>query len=84
VEQIVDASQVTGIGLALVSCARRGVVDGRASIAEVLEALAADIAERGVEAVDERFVGDFAVPRPLEVAAALNRLRVLRVSALRR
>lgn len=84
VEQIVDASQVTGIGLALVSCARRGVLDGRASIAEVLEALAADIAERGVEAVDERFVGDFAVPRPLEVAAALNRLRVLRVSALRR
>ncbi|TDC87279.1 ATPase [Saccharopolyspora aridisoli] len=84
VEQIVDASQVTGIGLALVSCARRGALDGRASIAEVLEALAADIAERGVEAVDERFVGDFAVPRPLEVAAALNRLRVLRVSALRR
>lgn len=84
VEQIVDASQVTGIGLALVSCARRGVLDGRASIAEVLEALAGDIAERGVEAVDERFVGDFAVPRPLEVAAALNRLRVLRVSALRR
>ncbi|WP_461156182.1 ABC-ATPase domain-containing protein [Saccharopolyspora tripterygii] len=83
VEQIVDPSQVTGIGLMLVSSVRRGVLDGQRSIAEVLEALAADIAERGVEAVDEKFVGDFAVPRPLEVAAALNRLRVLQVRELR-
>ncbi|MEB3370899.1 ABC-ATPase domain-containing protein [Saccharopolyspora mangrovi] len=80
VEQIVDASQVTGIGLALVGCARRGVLDGQRSIAEVVKILAAEFAERGVEAVDERFAGDFAVPRPLEVAAALNRLRALAVS----
>ena len=83
VEQIVDPSQVTGIGLMLVSSVRRGVLDGERSVAEVLEVLAADIAERGVEAVDEKFVGDFAVPRPWEVAAALNRLRVLQVRELR-
>ncbi|RRO20505.1 ATPase [Saccharopolyspora rhizosphaerae] len=83
VEQIVDSSQVTGIGLALVGMARRGLLDGRRTLREALEVLGADIAERGVHAVDEKFVGDFAVPRPLEVAAALNRLRVLRIGDTR-
>ncbi|KAA5834240.1 ABC-ATPase domain-containing protein [Saccharopolyspora hirsuta] len=83
VEQVVDPAQVTGIGLALVSLARRGVLDGERTVAEVLEAFAADVAERGVAAVDDRYVGDFAVPRRFELAAALNRLRVLRVSGFR-
>lgn len=83
VEQVVDPAQVTGIGLALVSCARRGVLDGARTVAEVLDAFAADVAERGVLAVDERYVGDFAVPRRFELAAALNRLRVLRVAGFR-
>ncbi|MEV0051913.1 ABC-ATPase domain-containing protein [Saccharopolyspora shandongensis] len=83
VEQVVDPAQVTGIGLALVSCARRGVLDGARTVAEVLDAFATDVAERGVLAVDERYVGDFAVPRRFEVAAALNRLRVLRVAGFR-
>ncbi|MEU5846794.1 ABC-ATPase domain-containing protein [Saccharopolyspora shandongensis] len=83
VEQVVDPAQVTGIGLALVSCARRGVLDGARTVAEVLDVFAADVAERGVLAVDERYVGDFAVPRRFELAAALNRLRVLRVAGFR-
>ncbi|MEV0086376.1 ABC-ATPase domain-containing protein [Saccharopolyspora sp. NPDC050642] len=83
VEQVVDPAQVTGIGLALVSCARRGVLDGTRTVAEVLDAFATDVAERGVLAVDERYVGDFAVPRRFELAAALNRLRVLRVAGFR-
>ncbi|MEV6227350.1 ABC-ATPase domain-containing protein [Saccharopolyspora shandongensis] len=83
VEQVVDPAQVTGIGLALVSCARRGVLDGDRTVAEVLDAFDADVAERGVLAVDERYVGDFAVPRRFELAAALNRLRVLRVAGFR-
>lgn len=82
VEQIVDPSQVTGIGLALVTCVRRGLLDGDRTVAEVLEAFAAEVAERGVHAVDDRYVGDFAVPRTFELAAALNRLRTLRVSRL--
>ncbi|WP_190813544.1 ABC-ATPase domain-containing protein [Saccharopolyspora pogona] len=83
VEQVVDPAQVTGIGLALVSCARRGVLDGTRTIAEVLDAFAADVAKRGVTAVDEHYVGDFAVPRRFELAAALNRLRVLQVAGFR-
>ncbi|WP_344132948.1 ABC-ATPase domain-containing protein [Saccharopolyspora halophila] len=80
IEQLVDPAQVTGIGLALVSAAERGVIDGRRTLEEILESFTADVRRRGVDAVDERFVGDFAVPRALDLAAALNRLRVLRVA----
>jgi predicted ABC-class ATPase len=83
VEQVVDPAQVTGIGLALVNCARRGVLDGTRTVAEVLDAFATDVDARGVDAVDEQYVGDFAVPRRFELAAALNRLRVLRVAGFR-
>ncbi|GAB3290285.1 ABC-ATPase domain-containing protein [Parasphingorhabdus pacifica] len=83
VEQIVDPSQVTGIGLALVTCARSGLLDGKRTVAEVLDAFDAEVAADGVLAVDPRHVGDFAVPRRHELAAALNRLRTLEISAFR-
>ncbi|WP_114451861.1 ABC-ATPase domain-containing protein [Halopolyspora algeriensis] len=84
VEQLVDPSQVTGIGLALVTCVRSGLLDGTRTIAEILDAFGGEVDKRGIAAVDERYVGDFAVPRRFELAAALNRLRTLRVSAFRR
>ncbi len=83
VEQLVDPSQVTGIGLALVTCVRSGLLDGTRTVAEVLDAFDAEVDKRGIHAVDDRYVGDFAVPRRFELAAALNRLRTLRVSAFR-
>jgi predicted ABC-class ATPase len=83
VEQLVDPSQVTGIGLALVTCVRSGLLDGTRTVAEVLDAFEGEVDKRGVTAVDERYVGDFAVPRKHELAAALNRLRTLRVGAFR-
>lgn len=83
VEQIVDPSQVTGIGLALMTCVRSGLLDGTRTVAEVLDVFDEEVGEHGVLAVDPRHVGDFAVPRRFELAAALNRLRVLKVSAFR-
>ncbi|WP_258349262.1 ABC-ATPase domain-containing protein [Saccharopolyspora gregorii] len=83
VEQLVDPSQVTGIGLALVTCVRSGLLDGTRTVAEVLDGFGQRVAERGVAGVDERYAGDFAVPRRFELAAALNRLRTLRVAAFR-
>ena len=83
VEQLVDPSQVTGIGLALVTCARSGLIDGTRTVAEVLDAYADEVHKRGVAAVDERYLGDFAVPRKHELGAALNRLRTLRVASFR-
>ncbi|GAA0530038.1 ATPase [Saccharopolyspora subtropica] len=83
VEQLVDPAQVTGIGLALVTCVRRGLLDGTRTLAEVLDAFATEVDKRGIAAVDEQYAGDFAVPRRFELAAALNRLRVLRVARFR-
>ena len=83
VEQLVDPSQVTGIGLALVTLVREGLLDGSRTVTEVLDAFDEQIAERGVHGVDAKFVGDFAVPRRHELAATLNRLRTLRVGTFR-
>jgi hypothetical protein len=43
-----------------------------------------DLAESGAEAIAHGYAGDFAGPRPLEVAAALNRSRSAWVRELRR
>ncbi|NYI07259.1 ABC-ATPase domain-containing protein [Allostreptomyces psammosilenae] len=101
VEQLADAGQVTGIGLALDRLVRAGHLDGRRTLAEALDLLEAELsvepavepaAEPAVEAEGDGpveaepvgalrggYPGDFAVPRRLDVAAALNRLRSLRV-----
>ena len=83
VEQLVDGSQATGVGLALRRLAERGWVDGRATLAEALDAYEREVAEQGPSALAAGFPGDFALPRPLEVACALNRLRTLEVSEVR-
>jgi predicted ABC-class ATPase len=84
VEQIADPSQVTGIGLALSHLIEAGLLDGRRTLAEALAALRAELVECGGQTIAHGYAGDFAVPRPLEVAAALNRLRSARVQGLRR
>lgn len=80
VEQIADPRQVTGVGLALELLVRRGCADGARTLAEALDLLEEALAERGATAAllavrDE----DFAVPRRFETAAALNRVRGLKV-----
>jgi predicted ABC-class ATPase len=78
VEQIADSRQVTGIGLALELMVRRGYVDGTRTLAEALDLLDEDLAE-GAWALLSLRDEDFAVPRRFETAAALNRVRGLRM-----
>ena len=78
-EQIVDPSQITGIGLAIDLLARR-YLDDRGTLRGALDALAADLADDGVGLLADAYAGDYVVPRPHEIAAALNRLRTLRVT----
>ena len=78
VPQIVDDSQVRAIGLAL-AFAKEHTIDGQTKLREALESVTTLIADKGLAALDHRTPGDLAEFRLQELAAALNRLRSLRV-----
>jgi predicted ABC-class ATPase len=83
VEQLVDPSQTRGVGLAVHLAAER-FMDGEKSLAEVLDRLDAFLDEGGLDPLDPfhrpgRHPGNLARPRRFEIAAAINRLRTLRM-----
>ncbi len=80
VEQIVSVAQTRTVAAALL-LARDRFMDGERSIAAILDAVDAIIAAEGLDVLDDRLVGHFAAFRRFELAAALNRLRSLRVEA---
>ncbi|SJZ61260.1 Predicted ATPase of the ABC class [Marinactinospora thermotolerans DSM 45154] len=82
--QLVDPSQITGVGLALRTLAEDGILDGRRCLGEALDLLEERLDSGGVEAIGRGYAGDYALPRRHEIAAALNRLRTLRVSRVLR
>ncbi|WP_046469322.1 ABC-ATPase domain-containing protein [Allosalinactinospora lopnorensis] len=82
--QLVDPGQIIGVGLALRMLSEDGLLGEGRTIAEALDALDGRLAEDGVVALGQGFAGDYALPRRFETAAALNRLRTLRVQRLRR
>jgi predicted ABC-class ATPase len=80
VAQLVDPAQCRLIGDLLLALSR-GLCDGRVSLAAILERIEEGIAARGVEGVAEPTFGDRAWVRRHELAAAINRLRSLRIAA---
>ena len=82
VSQLVETAQTRAIGLALVYAWEK-YMDGRRSLAEVWALVEADLQREGLEILCRtRYpTGDLAAFRGLEWAAALNRLRTLRVRA---
>ena len=80
VEQLVDEGQTRAIGDLILYCLHRGYFEGDAPLAEALTRGLADVDVRGVEVLSPHGEsGDYARPRLYEAAAALNRLRGLRV-----
>lgn len=79
VEQITDHSMTAGIGYAIEAAVRQGWIDGKTTVAEALDRLEAALDAEGQEVLLRVRDADFAVPRRFEVAAALNRMRELRV-----
>jgi hypothetical protein len=69
---------VRAIGQAL-NLARERYIQPDRNIAEVVEAVMVQIAQEGLDALDRRQTGDYVAFRPYELAAALNRLRTLKV-----
>ena len=86
-EQLVDLSQTRAAGHALLLAATR-FMDGRASLREVIERVEAFFDAEGLDPLDPfhragHHPGNFARPRGFEIAAAINRLRSLRMKQQR-
>jgi predicted ABC-class ATPase len=78
VAQLVDEGQVRAIGQALNLARERFMGPGR-DITGVIAAVMDEIERKGLDALDRRQLGDYVAFRPYELAAALNRLRTLKV-----
>ena len=83
VEQLFDPSQTRAIGAAIHLAATRLMDDGQ-TLSEVLDALDQFFDNEGLDALDpfhrpERHPGAYARPRRFEIAAAINRMRTLRL-----
>lgn len=80
VEHLVDPAQARAIAAALIFAADRGLADGMRTVRDILGVIELEVAQHGLEGlVPDGVQGDLAQPRRLELAAALNRLRTLRV-----
>lgn len=83
VEQLVDPSQTRAIGHAIFLAARDWM-DGHRTLREVVDALDRVLETEGVDVLDpfrrgDAHPGSFARPRRYEIAAAINRLRTVRM-----
>ncbi len=78
VAQLVDEGQVRAIGQAL-NLARERFMRGDATVAGMVQAVMTELHRHGLDALDNRHSGEYVAFRPYELAAALNRLRTLRV-----
>ena len=78
VAQLVSRAQTLAVGRGLL-LARTRFMDGRRSVSEILNLVTEVIEKDGLDELDDRKVGDLAQFRPMELAAALNRLRTLEV-----
>lgn len=76
-EQLIDGEQTAALGL-LLKYAVEHLVDGKRTIAEIVELLQKKLDEEGMLAVAERgeISGGYVVPRKQEIYACFNRYRV--------
>lgn len=80
VEQIVDRAQTRAIGLALLRLARDPAA-ARGLLVDAIGRLMEELETRGLDALEAYPTGDLAAFRPLDLAAALHRIRPRQSSA---
>ena len=78
-EQLTEVGQVHGIAAAI-GYARRQYMDGERGLAAIVEAVMADISRAGLDVLLKEPRGNLAAFRRWEFAAAINRVRGLRVN----
>jgi predicted ABC-class ATPase len=81
VEQLADVDQTRTIGRILYYAKTRYMEEVR-PIREVLDSIDQDLSAEGLETLTRALQGDLARPRRYEIAAAINRLRSLRIARL--
>jgi predicted ABC-class ATPase len=74
VEQLVEAAQTKAVGQAIHYAKR--YMDAKTPLRDVIHRVMDDIERRGLDILDPQLTGDLARFRGLELAAALNRMRV--------
>ena len=77
VEQIVESAQTRAIGRAIHHALK--LMDGKNDLRTITEKVMDDIKRDGLDVLDSSLTGDLAAFRKLEFAAALNRIRNLKV-----
>lgn len=80
IEQLTDTSMTTGVALAMQLAAKQNFIDGTATMSQTLDQLEDVLLDHGVAELNKVRDVDFVVPRRHEVAAALNRMRGLRIT----
>jgi hypothetical protein len=81
VEQLVDVNQTRAIG-DIIRYAMENYMDGKTTLKEIIQKVHRDIEEKGLDVIspfEGLHPGDYAQPRPQEIGAAINRLRILKV-----
>ena len=78
VEQIVHPGQLRAVAAALLRV--RSLADGSLQTAEILDLVEEEIRDGGLDVLSDRTLPDLAGFRRIELAAALNRLRTLKVT----
>ncbi|MFW5862605.1 MAG: ATPase, partial [Spirochaetota bacterium] len=78
VEQLVHTSQTRAIADAIYYT-RQNYMDGKRTLREVLDGVMADLHEKGLDILHPGPQGDYAMFRKLELAAAINRMRTLKI-----
>ena len=78
VEQLVDSGQLKAISLAIVYAKKR-YLKQQLTVSETLAKVIADISTASLDTITDFPQGDLALFRPLELAAAINRLRSLQI-----
>ena len=81
IEQLVARSQTRAIGDCLVIVSREHM-NGKHSLNHSIKLLMDEIETRGLDVLSSRPRGSYAMPRRFEIAAAINRLRTLRVKKM--
>ena len=78
--QFVDVSQVRAVAHILQYIHKHGLCDGERSLAMVLDEIEVVVKARGLDGIAcYNNVGDLALPRRAEIAAAINRILHLKV-----